>query len=235
MNPAKRLIPLTILCFMPVFLQARGPHVLELFTSQGCSSCPSADRYLTQLSEQDDLLVLSYHVTYWDYIGWKDPYGQRAFDQRQVTYARTIGDRVYTPQLVINGRHALVGSDRVKTRQLLKQDAHKAPALLTIDEVSLENQKLTVVFKPPEAAKEQTIVELLLVQPSGEDAVDAGENRGRKLKHTNVVRRLKHADAKEGSISIAYRTLEKEKGLFPVLLIRDLQTHQVLAASVVTL
>lgn len=88
-----------------------SPVVVELYTSQGCSSCPSADRVLEKLAGRDDILPLSLHVDYWDYIGWADTFADPAYTQRQKVYARNMGERmIYTPQMVINGGAHVVGN-----------------------------------------------------------------------------------------------------------------------------
>ena len=92
---------------------AYGLTVVELFQSEGCSSCPPAEAILDQIADRPDVLALSFAVTYWDYLGWKDKYGSAAFTQRQHDYARASGrDSVYTPQMVFNGRQAIVGARR---------------------------------------------------------------------------------------------------------------------------
>ena len=103
------------LAAVPLSARADGPKVvLELFTSQGCSSCPSADNYLGELAaERDDVVALSFHVDYWDYIGWEDRFATKESTQRQRDYARALGIAyVYTPQLVIDGKSHVVGSKR---------------------------------------------------------------------------------------------------------------------------
>src|SRR5277367_5346912 len=97
------------------------PVVLELFTSQGCSSCPPADALLKRLSaENNRLLSLSFHVDYWNYLGWKDPYSSPASTDRQRGYASALDGQVYTPELVVNGATAVVGSDEHRVRDAIK-------------------------------------------------------------------------------------------------------------------
>src|SRR5689334_15138012 len=97
----------------PAFAAVKRPVIVELFTSQGCSSCPPADAYLKTLKEQPDVLALSYHVDYWDYLGWRDTLGGAEFSERQYDYAESRGDKnVYTPQMIINGGKDFVGSQR---------------------------------------------------------------------------------------------------------------------------
>src|SRR6201996_4439060 len=104
-----------------------APVVVELFTSQGCSSCPPADAFLTDLARQRrDILPLAFHVTYWDYLGWKDPYSLDAATARQRDYARHLGeDGVYTPQMVVDGAKGFVGSSRAEGLSAIASAAHK--------------------------------------------------------------------------------------------------------------
>ena len=92
---------------------AEPKAVVELFTSQGCSSCVAADEYFEELSRRDDVLALSFHVDYWDYLGWQDTFGSPDNTERQRDYADALGDRrIYTPQIVVNGTASMLGSDR---------------------------------------------------------------------------------------------------------------------------
>ncbi|MEZ6188499.1 MAG: DUF1223 domain-containing protein [Planctomycetota bacterium] len=108
--------------------------VLELFTSEGCSSCPPADALLGEVADAPGVFALAFHVDYWDHLGWRDPYGQRAFSQRQRVYsARLSGGRVYTPQLVINGAAEAIGSSRFQVRGALDRAlARPAPATVAL-------------------------------------------------------------------------------------------------------
>jgi len=164
--------------------------VLELFTSEGCSSCPPADRLLPQFAmENANVIPLSFHVDYWNHLGWKDPFSQAQFSNRQREYAGQFRlESIYTPQLIINGEFEMVGSDRstVETdiRNVLKK---KAEVDLKVDEVKKENNKL--MMSCTMAGKiDQTDVMAALVQKHAEMKVKAGENRGATLSHTNVVR-----------------------------------------------
>lgn len=106
-----------------------SPIIVELFTSQGCSSCPPADRFLTELAarEEFEIIPLSFHVDYWNYIGWTDPFSSPAWSDRQRHYARSFGgNRVYTPQMVVNGRWEGVGSNRREIARLLERGSSRA-------------------------------------------------------------------------------------------------------------
>jgi hypothetical protein len=160
-----------------------NPVVVELFTSQGCNSCPPADEFLGDLAARDDVIALSLHVDYWDYIGWSDPYAQAAFTERQITYKHALRNRfVYTPQMVIDGRLEAVGSRQgevLRAIEQAKQQPKSAPVSLQPDRV-----EIGVGQAPPGGAG----VWLAIYDDNVETAVARGENAGRKLKNYHVVR-----------------------------------------------
>jgi hypothetical protein len=166
--------------------------LLELFTSEGCSSCPSADRLLPQLATLDsNIITLSYHVDYWDNLGWKDKFSNSAFTDRQTDYGRQFHlEGIYTPQLVINGQYELVGSNRSTAEADIKEALKNKPGLqLTFNEVIKGKGNVSVDCRVDGDFKDQ-IIFLALVQKHAETDVKAGENRGVKLTHTNIVRQL---------------------------------------------
>ncbi len=164
--------------------------ILELFTSEGCSSCPPADRLLPQLASTDvNIIPLSFHVDYWDRYGWKDPFSNASFTDRQRDYAKRFKlESIYTPQLVINGEYELVGSNKsaaeTDIRKLLKQGA---ATQLIIDDVKKENEKLSASCYLKGNFQNCDLF-VAVVQKHAEVNVKAGENHGAKLSHTNVVR-----------------------------------------------
>lgn len=171
---------------------ATGFAVVELFTSEGCSSCPSADENLARIAkaaERDGrpVYALSFHVDYWNHLGWRDPFSSEDFSLRQRYYAKALGSGVYTPQMVVNGRAELTGSNQ-SGADVAIQDAlsRGAPARITL-RVSQEPNRLTVGYHV-EDAPDAGVLTLCLVQSSGEVKVRAGENGGRTLSHRNVVR-----------------------------------------------
>lgn len=169
---------------MPAALAAERPVVVELFTSQGCSSCPPADVLLGELAKRDDVLALSFHVDYWDRLGWKDPHSSPMATARQRAYARFLSLRtVYTPQIVVDGKDEMVGSDR---RAVAKAIA-AARAAQGIDvKLVREAGELVVRVAPVEGAG-RTSVQLVAYVPGQSTRVTAGENGGRTLANANIV------------------------------------------------
>jgi hypothetical protein len=173
-----------------------SPTVVELFTSQGCSSCPPADAFLTDLARQRrDVLPLAFHVTYWDSLGWKDPYSLDAATARQREYARHIGDDnggVYTPQMVVDGTTGFVGSSRSQGLSVI------AGAIRKTIPVSLARDGQTLLIKIG-AGIGQAQVLLVGFDPSHETPIGRGENSGRTLRESNIVRSLTPVGGWSGS------------------------------------
>ena len=184
-----------------------GIAVVELFTSQGCSSCPPADRLLATLAEQDmpGVFLLSFHVTYWDYLGWRDPFGDEAYSTRQRRYARTLSERVYTPQMIVNGETVFVGSNQSKARTAIAAAlASPAPAQLRLEAQPILSGNLAVTWSAQAELRGRSLV-VALVESDLQSKVTRGENRGRTLAHVNVVRTLATADgsAAHGELIVA--------------------------------
>jgi len=181
---AAAILGWTVLAGGPGVAADAGPAVVELFTSQGCSSCPPADKYLGELAQRDGVLALTYHVDYWDYIGWKDTFATPATTQRQHEYGRSLGQRyVYTPQMVIGGRVHEVGSHRMAVDMAIDK-AHQA-AMVPIGIRRLDGGQIAVSI--PKGMGE---ADILLMRFDAKHTVDIarGENSGRALSYYNVVR-----------------------------------------------
>jgi hypothetical protein len=192
-----------------------APIVVELFTSQGCSSCPPADAFLTDLARQrSDVLPLAFHVTYWDYLGWKDPYSLDAATARQREYARHLGeDGVYTPQMVVDGAKGFVGSSRAEGLSAIAGAARKrVPVSVARDAGSL------LIMVGAGVGKAQVL--LVGFDPTHETPVGRGENRGHTLLESNVVRSLAPIGAWSGSAVTLRQTPPAGNG-FAVLLQAD--------------
>jgi hypothetical protein len=168
---------------------AQPEKVVELFTSQGCSSCPPADRFAERLvAEDSSVLTVLMPVDYWDYLGWKDTLASPVHSQRQRAYAARRGDRsVYTPQMVINGDEHVVGS---RENEVLAALGRAAPFSATVDlKISDMVVQATVDGTLPEGRKMATIYFLRIKEEALID-IGRGENAGRKIRYVNVVRNL---------------------------------------------
>jgi hypothetical protein len=184
----------TITLFLSVCVALSGasaragdrPIVVELFTSEGCSSCPPADALLTELANRPDILALSFHVDYWDGLGWKDPFSSREATHRQETYKTLLGlATVYTPQIVVDGRWDAVGSDRAEVERALdlaRRDLGNVPVALAIDRGNAQIKLGAVGDSLPAS------VLLIGFDRRHVDKVKGGENGGRTLAHADVVR-----------------------------------------------
>lgn len=171
---------------------ARPAAVVELFTSQGCANCPPADAFLGELAAEDDLVTLSYPVDYWDYLGWKDTAAKPEFTARQKAYAQRRGDHdVFTPQVVINGRARLVGSDRDGIRREIAEAEDIRHDLDVGVEVEAGRDVLRVRL-PDSAASEPVHATIWLARFERQRvvAIGRGENSGRSIKYTHLVRSL---------------------------------------------
>ena len=161
--------------------------VVELYTSQGCSSCPPADALLTQLAKRDDVIALALHVDYWDYIGWKDSFGSPAFTARQHNYARAASaTTVYTPQMVIGGVDHVIGSKPMEVADHLRaQQSQAKPLMLTLRQSGGQVQVTAAPFVRRPTAM---IVQLVRYLPSETVAIRRGENAGKSIEYSNIVR-----------------------------------------------
>ena len=180
--------------------------VVELFTSEGCSSCPPADAVLERLENSGEAIVLGEHVTYWDRLGWKDRFSAESFTMRQEEYARHFRiDSAYTPQMVVNGQAEFVGSDEKRARREILKAASEPKARVELSpgdgEVSIKVSGL------PAAAKGADVI-LAVTETRLDTDVRGGENGGHKLRHTGVVRSIStvgRVDGKAGDYAAQAR------------------------------
>lgn len=188
----------------------RSVALLELFTSEGCSSCPSADRLLPELAKSDSSIIpLSFHVDYWNRLGWEDPFSNSLFTERQRQYAEQFKlESIYTPQLVINGQYELVGSNRGRAEEVIKKVLEEKMAVaLSFNTVEKKDHQLSFTVKAAgDTGKKELIA--VIVQKQATMNVKAGENKGVLLQHTNVVR--SYVKKKAGENTVFQVTLPKE-------------------------
>ncbi len=176
---------------------ATVPVLVELFTSQGCSSCPPADRLAAELKSQPGVTVVSFNVDYWDYLGWRDTLAKPEYTQRQMDYAHARGDNdVYTPQMVINGEAHAVGSNQAVVERAIASAQRKASNLPL--QLSATDKELIVDLAKGEAGGEVTLW-LMAIAPSVTVKIERGENTGQSITYHNVVRKLVPAGMWDGS------------------------------------
>ncbi len=168
--------------------QSAPPTVVELFTSQGCNSCPPADAYLGELSQRGDVLALSFHIDYWDYLGWKDTFASPQTTERQRDYGRSLRTRyIYTPQMVIGGVREVVGSKHAKVEREIDRVRSLGTAWVPI-EVTVEDDGQVIVQISAGKSGEEAAVWLVRYNSRQEVEIDRGENAGKTLIYHNVVR-----------------------------------------------
>lgn len=173
------------------------PVVVELYTSQGCSSCPPADEILKELGIRDDVIAIALHVDYWDYIGWKDAFGHPAHAKRQRAYAVHAGRRsVYTPEMVVNGQTDIVGAKPMKLMTAIEQ--HKdVPQRMTLD-VRRDGNVLRALGTVPTGKVVPMEIHVLHVTPVASTKITRGENRGHTFEYTNIAHDWRVASVWDG-------------------------------------
>lgn len=185
-----RFLPATCLALSalsPSFSAAESklPIVVELFTSQGCSSCPPADAMFHDLARMDGVIALALHVDYWDYIGWPDSFASPDHTARQEAYARANGERmVYTPQIIVGGQDRVVGGDAIAVMEKLHAYANETtPVDLSI---ARDGDRL-VIEAPPLPLARPLEVQVVRYTPEDEVVITGGENAGLTMAYSNIV------------------------------------------------
>lgn len=232
------LFSLTVLSLsLSAKAQSQHPVVLELFTSQGCSSCPAADKLLAKVLAEAEtagrpVYGLSFHVNYWDYLGWKDPYSTEAYTNRQRYYAQAFRENsVYTPQLVINGREHHVGSNEGAIRKAIKEQLlANNDVELMISALSIKGEVLILDFKS--SGNENHVVQVAIVERDVKNFVPRGENKGRELHHDQVVRGFhSYTHTRAGRVELKIpAALDLSKSAVLIFL-QDKNTWQILTAD----
>ena len=200
-----------------------GPVVVELYQSQGCSSCPPANAALNGIADRSDVIALSFAVTYWDRLGWKDIFGDPAYTKRQYAYASALGDDgVYTPQVVLNGRRAIVGNRPGELERAVAATRKLSGG------PSIDDKPGSVSIG---AGKGNGDVLLVRYDPRNQQvAVRTGENGGRKLPHRNIVRQMVRLGQWDGSRVIFNLPANPDAAWRSVILVQTKQTGPILAA-----
>jgi len=171
--------------------------VVELFTSQGCSSCPPADKILGELANDPSIIAITWPIDYWDYLGWKDTMADPRFSKRQRAYSQARGDReVYTPQAVVNGSAHIVGGDRAAIERAIADTAHKSNVMNLPVSASVSGGQIGITVSVAMAALTRSLVAphgevwICPIVRSASVSVTRGENSGQRVEYHNVVRNL---------------------------------------------
>src|SRR5262245_5218232 len=237
--------------------EKRTPVIVELFTSEGCSSCPPADALLSRLANGQpvpgvEIIALGEHVDYWNHIGWQDPFSSSAFSKRQGEYARIFGSgRVYTPQMVVDGQVEFVGSDASRALAAIAGAARASKASLeVVDASNLEGTPAGAVTLElratgvPAISKRDTLeIFVGIAEGALESSVSRGENAGRKLKHDAVVRKLSiigrvsasQAEPITSRHTIALENHWRRGNLRVIIFLQERNSRRILGATAVSL
>jgi len=208
---------------LPSGSNGRTPVLVELFTSEGCSSCPPADQLLQKLDQQpiagEEMIVLSEHVDYWNHEGWKDPYSARFYSDRQGVYARRLGlSDVYTPQMIVDGSNQFVGSDMALAQKALAKASTDAKLGVRLSSVSIGSNNILLAHLETDAllpsfGMRDADVYVAVALNRAESQVARGENAGRKLSHTAVVKSIvKVGTLRKGKTFVQDLQLKLEPG-----------------------
>ena len=214
-----------------------GFAVVELFTSEGCSSCPPADIAVAKLLKEhsSNVYVLGYHVDYWDKYGWKDIFSNHAYTQRQGEYAKTFKlSSVYTPQIIVNGTEQFVGSNKGKLNAVINKDLQEASnTKLNIDAKSTCGKTVAVNYS---SNADNADLKIALIQLNAENKIQRGENSGATLHHVNVVRDIKTITATaNGNIELAIPPGLSPKDCGIIAFVQDTADNKIMAATEATI
>ncbi len=208
--------------------------LVELFTSQGCSSCPSADRLVSNLAQSDtNLIVLSFHVDYWDRLGWKDVFSNHDYTVRQQQYAQVLHpESVYTPQAVVQGQFEMVGSNKPGISNALAKVREQSDDITITANATLNNNTVTVSHDVNKMGSDQQLI-VALVQTHASTSIARGENSGVQLAGYNVVRDLVVTPLNQNSTDTKVKL---PSGLQPdntsvVVFVQDVSSKKIIAAT----
>lgn len=189
----------------------KGFAVVELFTSEGCSSCPPADELVDRVQRENDgkpVYILAFHVDYWNKLGWKDVFSDALYSKRQYQYAQWLNlASVYTPQIVVNGRKEFVGSEESALRNAVKSGLGQVSAArLILKEPKVNNDDISIQYTVEGISGQNTLV-LALIEKSAETKVKRGENGGHTLRHVQIVRSLETQNIEEKKSNTIHMTI----------------------------
>jgi hypothetical protein len=217
-------------------INGNGFAVVELFTSEGCSSCPPADELVAKILKEDqnkEVYILAYHVDYWNHLGWKDPFSSAQYSDRQRHYAQLLRlEGVYTPQIVVNGRTEFVGSNDGNLRNAIRLGLAKAGNdELTLNKANIEGGQLKLQYQTKGTANRELVI--AIVQKAAQTNVKSGENGGHVLSHVNIVRALNTIDLKQQSGNAAVKLPQgyNAQGYEVIGFLQNTATGEILSAQ----
>ncbi|GAA4099829.1 DUF1223 domain-containing protein [Mucilaginibacter panaciglaebae] len=241
-----KIITLPGLCLIGSFLSAfcnqpnpakSGFAVIELFTSEGCSSCPPADELVAKVQKEyqnEPVYILSFHVDYWNRLGWKDVYSNADYSKRQEAYAKSLHiPSVYTPQIVVNGSKEFVGSQDGVLRNAIKAALHNTgSAQISLSNIINSGTKITIHYHTVGTSKYSEVI-LALVQKSAQTNVKAGENKGHILSHVQIVRQMQRfaVGNKDGTTQLMLPKGVSSQNIEVIALVQDNACGQITGAT----
>lgn len=182
-----------------------GYAVVELFTSEGCSSCPPADALIAKVQQENankPVYVLAFHVDYWDRLGWKDRFSDHVFTERQQQYSSWLrSNEVYTPQAIINGQTEFVGSESAKMHSEIAQGLkHPEQGIISLSNLAISKDKINFNYNATSSARSKIV--FALVQKDAVSEIKSGENKGRRLSHVQIARHLEFLDLNKSKTGV---------------------------------
>lgn len=214
---------------------SKGFAVVELFTSEGCSSCPPADKLLAKIQEENagkPVYLLAFHVDYWNHQGWRDVFSEKDFTKRQYQYANWLNlETVYTPQVVVNGKHELIGSQEETLKRALNIETNSAATAQLNADAQIEAGKLKLAYQATNAGR-SSVLQVALVQKVAHTMVKRGENAGRLLPHVQIVRRIQSFPAAaSGNVTLNLPEGFNANEWEVITFLQNTQTGAIVAAS----
>jgi hypothetical protein len=223
------------------------PVLVELFTSEGCSSCPPADELLAEFAKTQPvasalIVPISLHVNYWNYSGWQDRFSSALFTQRQTDYTAALSAQTYTPQMIVDGRTEFVGSDRAAAMEAISSAAREPHGVIAMRSAMDDKGRVAITLKvsnlPPLAKNASAEVMLAVTEDDLQTAVHGGENSGHLLHHWAVARSLQRigqikspADANEFTASVQLDPSWNQSNLHLITFVQEQPTFRVLASG----
>ncbi len=205
------------LLLAPVMAEAQSPVVVELYTSQGCSSCPPADRLLSRLATEDNVIALALHVDYWDYLGWKDEFANPDYSNRQRRYAHLWHQRsVYTPQMVVQGVSYMVGSRGDEIQRQIMQAEENDPVVSV--KASNVGTGIRIELAPLGEARPEADIQLVRYAAGETVMIERGENAGRTIDYVNVVQDWQTLGRWDGAGPVVVNVPSAEAGAYVVII-----------------